>query len=79
MNLYYNPWLKQENDDCIVLLIENSRFCAGKRLYNNRLWFRSREFTTLKGILQRNRLVGPEGFQYGKGSPCHGKDFISGD
>ena len=34
----------------IVLLIENSRSCAGKRLYSNRLWLCSREFTTLKGI-----------------------------
>ena len=34
----------------IVLVIENSRSCAGKWLYNNRLWFCSREFTTLKGI-----------------------------
>ena len=31
------------------LPVENFRFCAGKRLYNGRLWFRSREFTTLQG------------------------------
>jgi hypothetical protein len=35
----------------IVLLIQNSRSCAGKWLYNNRLWFCPREFTTLKGIV----------------------------
>ena len=35
----------------ILLLIENSRPCAGKWLYNNRLWSCSREFTTLKGII----------------------------
>jgi len=35
---------------CIMLLlIENSRYYAGKWLYNNRLWFYSREFTTLQG------------------------------
>ena len=33
-----------------MLPIENSRYCVGKRLYNNRPWFCSREFTTLKGI-----------------------------
>ena len=34
----------------ILLPIENSRSCAGKRLYHGKLWFPSREFTTLKGI-----------------------------
>jgi hypothetical protein len=34
----------------MLLLIENSRSCAGKWLHNNRLWFCSWEFTTLKGI-----------------------------
>ena len=34
----------------IVLLNENSHSCAGKRPYNNMLWFCPREFTTLKGI-----------------------------
>jgi hypothetical protein len=34
----------------ILILIENSGSCAGKWLCNNRLWFCSREFTTLKGI-----------------------------
>jgi hypothetical protein len=42
----------------IVLPIENSRSCVGKRLYNNRLWFCSRESTTLKGILDQIRLEG---------------------
>jgi hypothetical protein len=43
-----------------VLLIENSRSCAGKRLYDSILWFCSREFTTLKVIsrikMQRLKL-----------------------
>ena len=34
----------------IVLLIENPRSCAGKRLPNKTLWFCSREFITLKGM-----------------------------
>jgi hypothetical protein len=36
-----------------VLKIENSGFCAGKRPCNDSLWFRSREFTTLKGVLNK--------------------------
>jgi len=40
----------------ILLPIENSRSCAGKWLYNNRLSFCSREFTTLKGIRCPNCL-----------------------
>ena len=35
-----------------MLPIENSRSCAGKRLYNSTLWFCSREFTALKDINQ---------------------------
>ena len=37
----------------ILILIENSRSCAGKRLCNDRLWLSPREFTTLKGIIER--------------------------
>jgi hypothetical protein len=37
----------------MVLLIENSRSCAGKWLYTSRLWSCSRRFTTLKGIAGR--------------------------
>jgi hypothetical protein len=39
----------------MVLLIENSRSCAGKCLHTNRLWFCPREFTTLKGITGNRR------------------------
>ena len=38
----------------ILLPIEIFRSCAGKRLYHNKLWFRSRKFTTLKGITPRH-------------------------
>jgi hypothetical protein len=43
----------------MLVLIENSRSCAGKWLYNNRLWFSSREFTTLKGIISGRALTLP--------------------
>jgi hypothetical protein len=38
----------------MLLLIENSRSYASKWLHDNRLWFCSREFTTLKGIKKEN-------------------------
>jgi hypothetical protein len=34
----------------MVLMIDNSRSCAGKRPSSNMLWFCSREFIALKGI-----------------------------
>ena len=34
----------------IVLLVEDSRSCVGKRACSNMLWFCSLQFTTLKGI-----------------------------
>ena len=37
----------------VLLLIENSRSCAGKQLHNNRLWLCSREFATLKGVTRQ--------------------------
>jgi hypothetical protein len=43
----------------ILVLIDNSGSCAGKWLYNNRLWFCSREFTTLKGIIASGRVNVP--------------------
>ena len=44
-------------DYSTVLLIENSGSCAGKWLYNNRLSFCSREFTTLKGIIDERSII----------------------
>jgi hypothetical protein len=42
----------------ILLPIESSRSCVGRRLYNNRLWFRSLEFNTLKGIKAPAKISG---------------------
>jgi len=39
-------------DSAIILItIEFSRFCAAMQRYGRKLWFYSREFTTLKGIV----------------------------
>jgi hypothetical protein len=47
---FYRGADRKRDGGTIVLLIENSRSCAGKWLYSNRLWFCLREFTTLKGM-----------------------------
>jgi hypothetical protein len=39
----------------IVLPIENSPSCTGKWLYDNRVWFCSRESTTLQGYTTDQR------------------------
>jgi hypothetical protein len=51
---YAGEWLQDT-----VFPTQNSRSCAGEWPHNNRSWFCSREFTTLKGI-NRPR---PEGTQ----------------
>ena len=38
-------------ESSIVITIEFSRLGAGKLFYNNQLYFPSREFLTLKGII----------------------------